>query len=78
MLAYAYPVNVQDEAIRAVNLKCGVEYSLENVDEIDQVDSGHNYLAYSVFFKSGESVSVTQTFDGGKKVSFWVDEVYCN
>lgn len=78
LLAYAYPANVQDEAIKAVNLQCGVEYILENIDEIDQVDSGHDYATYSVFFTSGESVSITQTFDGGKKVSFWVDEVYCN
>jgi hypothetical protein len=77
-MTYAYPDNVADEAIKAVNLKCNVTFNLQNIDEIEQVDSGHDYATYSVFFKSGESVSVTQTFDGGKQVSFWVDEVYCN
>lgn len=76
-LAYTYPGNIVDKAIEAAEDECKVSYDVQDVDDVEQVDSGHDYATYMVFFRLGDNVSITQTFDGSREVSFWVDDVYC-
>lgn len=73
----AHPANVEDLALESVQQQCDASLSYEDLAEVLTADSGWDFVVYSVYFKTGEEVLVSMSFDGGKEVSFWVDEVFC-
>ena len=70
--------NVSETALEAYNKKCLTDFTESDIDEVYQVDSGHDFAIYTVFFKNEGSVSVSRSFMGGKNTVFHADEVYCN
>lgn len=70
--------NLEDKALEAYNKACNSAIDRNDITAIDEVDSDHDYVSYSVSLSTGGSVMLSLSYLGHKQTAIYIDEVTCS